>query len=135
MVIKNKMTNPQRNKISAICSYLLTLVFTWPLIARNDNKQLPMKQTMAKVAPSSKKEPASNLVILLEVSTTKQKPNKVAEVLRICGDLEGRLFIYLVTLALGFLPHVFILKNFRLFLWGRWSSSSKIDQGLKLSTF
>lgn len=57
------------------------------LIAKNDNKQLIIKITIAKAAPSSIKVDSCNLATLTEVKTIKQKPNKLAEVFKICGDL------------------------------------------------
>lgn len=57
------------------------------LIAKNDNKQLIIKITIAKAAPSSINVDSCNLATLTEVKTIKQKPNKLAEVFKICGDL------------------------------------------------
>lgn len=84
VVIKSTI-NPQRNKISAMRSNLFE--FELFLMAKNDNKQLLIKITIAKDAPSSIKVDSCNLATLTEVKTIKQKPNKLAEVFKICGDL------------------------------------------------
>ena len=85
MVIKSTI-NPQRNKISAVLSNLFEFTFLLRM-ARKDNKQLLMKITIAKAAPSSINVDSCSLATLTEVKTIKQKPNKLAEVFKICGDL------------------------------------------------
>ena len=91
MVVINKTINPKRNKISASLSIFAERLVVLRM-ARKDNKQLVMKTIMAKAAPSSIKDDSSSLEILTEVKTMKQKPNKLADVFSMCGDLFS--FIY-----------------------------------------
>ncbi|WP_162796035.1 hypothetical protein [Pedobacter nanyangensis] len=88
MVVNERVIKPQRNKTSASFSNLTERISILLLIDRKESKQLLMKHIMAKAAPSSIKLASLSLFILDEVSTTKQKPSKLAEVLRICVDLE-----------------------------------------------
>lgn len=96
MVVRNNVTSPQRNKTSANFSNFCPLCSIWLLMARKEKRQLLMKQTIAKVAPSSMYDASLILVILLDVSTTKQKPSKLAEVPRICVDLLWFIEYFLV---------------------------------------
>ena len=87
---------PNKNKISALRSIFsaLAVVLRMP---RKDNKQLLINTIIAKAAPSSIKVDSVNLEILTDVKTIKQKPNKLADVVKICGDLFSfSIFIALI---------------------------------------
>ena len=86
MVVIKSTIRPKRNKISAIFSIFFerTVVLR---IAKKDKIQLVIKMIIASAAPSSINEDSSSLEILTDVKTIKQKPNKLAEVFKICGDL------------------------------------------------
>lgn len=85
MVIKSTI-KPAKNSTSANFSNLTDCAVSFR-IARKENKQLLIKITMAKAAPSSIKEDSLRFDIFTDVNTMKQKPNKLAEVFNMCGDL------------------------------------------------
>jgi hypothetical protein len=89
MVVKNNTIKPQRKKISARFSNLSARLSFLFLMDRKESRQLLIKEIIAKAAPSSIKLDSLSFVILTEVSTMKQKPNRLAEVLSMCGDLLG----------------------------------------------
>jgi len=86
MVVIKSTIKPQRKRVSAVRSNLVALAVLL-LMAKKDNKQLLIKMIIAKAAPSSIKDDSCSLETLTDVKTIKQKPNKLAEVFKICGDL------------------------------------------------
>lgn len=85
VVIKSTM-RPIRNRMSALRS-ILKERFPELFMARKEERQLLIKMMIASAAPSSIMDDWESLEILTDVSTIKQKPNKLAEVFKICGDL------------------------------------------------
>lgn len=100
IVVIKRTIRPDRKSISAVCSNFFEGKFV-PRMAKNDNKQLVMKRIIAKAAPSSIKDDSLSFEIFTEVNTMKQKPIKLAEVFKICGDLSS--FIYSASSSLSFL--------------------------------
>ncbi|KQS40560.1 hypothetical protein ASG14_18885 [Pedobacter sp. Leaf194] len=86
IVATKRTTKPDRNTKSATCSSFL---LSWRSLRMEikDRMQLVIKNITAATANSSIKEPSVRFSFLSEVSTIKQIPNKLADVLRICGDL------------------------------------------------
>jgi hypothetical protein len=82
IVATNKITKPDKKTKSATFSSLWLAVFTL-LIEIKDKMQLVIKNITAATANSSIKEPSVRASFFNEVSTTKQMPSKLAEVLKI----------------------------------------------------
>lgn len=79
--------NADRKITSAIYSSLSDFRAFLCRIARKESMQLAINKTHATPVTSSILVEALNFEIRTEVSTTKQKPNKLADVFKICGDL------------------------------------------------
>ena len=108
----NKKNNPAKNTISAINSNRSTLILF--RIEMNDKTQLVMNIIIAKAVSSSMIVSADLFPIFIEVNTIKQRPNKVAEVLRICGDVS--FFLLLVSMCIIFFRRLFLSLLGSLFL-------------------
>jgi len=118
IVVSDKITSPQRNKTSASFSNLTERISFLLLIDKKENRQLLMKHMMAKAAPSSIKLASLNLLIFDEVSTTKQKPNRLADVLRIWVDFEdGSLLLFICFNFLLFSKKRRLLFSYHHFLF------------------
>lgn len=85
MAVINNKPRPPRKKISATFSSFSPLP-AYFLIERNDRIQLIMNITIAIVASSSTNVAALISSALIEVSTTKQSPSRVADVFNICAE-------------------------------------------------
>lgn len=86
IVATNKTTRPDRNTKSAIFSRRL-LSLCSRRMAIKDNMQLVINSITATTANSSISEPSVRASFFNDVNTIKQMPSKLAEVLRMCGDL------------------------------------------------
>jgi len=81
--------------LSAILSYLNANFSLVVRIDKKEKKQLDIKKIQATPVISSILETSLSFDILSEVKTTRQKPNKLDEVFKMCCDL------LIVIIALG----------------------------------
>lgn len=95
MMVINKELKPVKNIISAIFSYLFALLVVL-LIDKNENKLLLINIMVAKEVHSSISVVSPNLKTFIDVSTKKQIPSKLAEVFKMCGDIEFFSDIYFI---------------------------------------
>ena len=86
MVVIKSTINPPRNAISALSSSFGARGFLLRS-ARKESKQLVIKNTIAIAAPSSIADDSDSFETFTDVNTIKQKPNKLADVFKICGAL------------------------------------------------
>jgi hypothetical protein len=86
IIINVRNDNATRNTISAIFSSFSAFSSSFVFIDRKERKQLSMRQTLAAAVPSSMIVAALNLEILIEVMIIRQKPSRLVEVFKICGD-------------------------------------------------
>jgi hypothetical protein len=86
IVVINRTMRPEKKQRSANRSSFAPRAVLLRM-ARKDNKQLLMKITMAKAAPSSINDDSVSAEILTDVNTIKQNPSRLAEVFKICGEL------------------------------------------------
>jgi hypothetical protein len=87
MIVMDRQSRASKNTMSAIYSSLSALTWFLARMDRKDRTQLVMSRILAMPVISSMLEEALNFDILMEVSTMRQKPSRLAEVLRIWGDL------------------------------------------------
>ncbi len=81
IVATNRITRPDRNTKSAnFSSFWLSFLFL--RIEINDKMQLVIKNITAATANSSIKDPSVRFNFLSEVSTMKQMPSRLADVLK-----------------------------------------------------
>jgi len=92
-VATDKTTSPDKKIISAIFSNRLLTVLSL-LIEMKERIQLVMKITTARTANSSIKEPFARFNFFKEVKTIKHIPSKLADVLKICGDLFSDILVF-----------------------------------------
>ncbi len=91
-VVTNNNDNPARKNISARFSSL-PLFLIEPLIDKKDRIQLAINSMIATVVNSSIIVLPEILRSLSDVSTTKQRPNRLEDAFKICGDLSLSSFI------------------------------------------
>lgn len=87
MAVTKSKKSPVRKKISAILSSFKLEVLSLRM-ERNERILLAMNITMARVATSSMIVAALRFNIFMEVSTIKQSPSRLEDVLRMWGDLS-----------------------------------------------
>ncbi len=87
------MTRPDKKMKSATFSNLWLEVLTLRMAVK-DKMQLVIKNITAATANSSISEPSVSASFFKEVSTMKQIPKRLAEVLKICGDLFSAILIF-----------------------------------------
>lgn len=69
-------------------------------MAKNESRLLAINNTVATAVKLSTVVTSERCRALMEVSTIKQRPNKVADVLRMCGDLLAWWLIMVVVTGL-----------------------------------
>jgi hypothetical protein len=95
IVVKKRTMSPDKNKTSASFSNRLLVDSASFLMARKEKIQLLINSTMATAVVSSIILTSPILDTLMEVSTIKQRPSRLAEVLSMCGDLlSAILFLF-----------------------------------------
>ena len=93
IVATNNTTRPERKTMSAIFSSFLLASLSLRMEMK-ERIQLVIKITTAKTANSSIKEPSVRFNFFSDVSTIKHIPNKLAEVLNMCGDLFSAIYSF-----------------------------------------
>ena len=101
IVVKKRTNRPNRKIKSADLSNLLfkSLFF---LMERKDRMELVMNKIMASAVVSSINVLSCIFDTLMEVSTIKQSPSKVADVFRIWGDLFCSINLAILALRVLF---------------------------------
>ncbi|MFA6056668.1 MAG: hypothetical protein WC756_00610 [Taibaiella sp.] len=92
IVVRKSKPRPQRKRMSAISSHILTRL-KLPLIDIKESIQLAINNRVVKEVNSSIKVSCDIFNILIDVNTTKQRPRRFDDALRICGDFVFGLFI------------------------------------------
>jgi hypothetical protein len=85
IVVKKRKNNPTKKIVSAKPSSRPSELFLF--IAKKESRLLIINMTIAQAVSSSIKVACFISIIFLEVSTMKQSPRRLEEVLRMCGDL------------------------------------------------
>lgn len=86
-IVADRHSSATKNTTSAI--YSSRLLFTRPtvFIARKDRIQLNIRHIAATPVTLSIIVASPNFATLIDVITIRQKPNKLADVFKMCGDL------------------------------------------------
>ena len=71
------------------------------LIERNDSRQLEIKRNMDSAVHSSMIERSLSFNALSDINTTKQRPNRLDDVLSMCGDLLSSDIGWYCSIKLG----------------------------------
>jgi hypothetical protein len=86
IVVRKSKPKPQRKRISATFSNILPRL-KLPLMDIKESMQLAINNSVVKEVNSSIKVSCESFNSLIDVNTTKQRPRRLDEALRICGDL------------------------------------------------
>jgi hypothetical protein len=89
IVVRKSKPKPQRKRMSATFSHTLARS-ECPLIDIKESKQLAINNSVVKEVNSSIKVSWESFNNLIDVNTTKQRPRRLDDALRICGDLTFR---------------------------------------------
>jgi ABC-type uncharacterized transport system ATPase subunit len=92
IVVRKSKPSPQRKRMSAISSHILTRL-KLPLIDIKESPQLAINNRVVKAVNSSIKVSCDIFNSLMDVNTTKQRPRRLDDALRMCGDLAFGLLI------------------------------------------
>lgn len=108
VAVTKRDESPTKNKTSAYFSYFIPISVLLRM-AKKDKMQLNINENIANAVNSSINVAAFISRIFLDVKTIKHKPNKLAEVFKMCCELE--LFFFIFTFHLSKKP----IKIYRFF--------------------